>query len=106
MSAAPVSHWPPKSRPRGLLAAFSTFSVENRNPRPWWNPAIARMTAMPRVPRTSTYTPNSATRPMTLAPVMLSVVWMSRRTIVVIRMVVWLVASRPQSNQLFIRAVV
>ena len=40
------------------------------------------------------------TRPITLAPVMLSVVWIARRTIVIRRIVVWFVGSQFVSNQL------
>ena len=55
---------------------------------------------MPSVPRISTPTPNCATRPITFAPVMLSVVWIARRTSVISRTVVWLVGSQFVPNQL------
>ena len=58
------------------------------------------MIAIPSVPRISTPTPNCAMRPMTLAPVMLSVVWIARRTSVISRTVVWFVGSQFVPNQL------
>ena len=48
---------------------------------------MASTIAMPRVPRISTYTPNRATWPMTLAPVMFRVDWMVSRTSTTIRIV-------------------
>ena len=63
------------------------------------------MSAIPIVPTISTYTPNCATRPITCAPVMLSVVWIARRMITMIRIVQWSVGSRFQPNQLWVSAV-
>ena len=60
---------------------------------------------MPSVPRISTPTPNFATQPITLAPVMLSVVWIARRTSVISRTVVWFVGSQFVPNQLWESAV-
>ena len=57
--------------------------------------------AMPMVPRISTYTPAWATRPITFAPVMFTVVWMSSRTSVITRITAWLVGFRFQLNQFF-----
>jgi hypothetical protein len=59
---------------------------------------------MPRVPRISTPTPNFATQPITLAPVMLSVVWIARRARVTMRTVVWFVGSQSVPNQLWLSA--
>ena len=56
---------------------------------------------MPSVPRISTPTPNFATRPITLVPVMFSVVWIASRTSVISRTVVWFVASQFVPNQLW-----
>ena len=59
---------------------------------------------MPSVPTISTYTPNWAIRPITCAPVMFSMVWISRRTTVISKMVTWSVGSRFQPNQLWVSA--
>ena len=56
---------------------------------------------MPKVPTISTSTPNRATAPITWAPVMLRIVWISSRTTVIHRIVVWSVGSRFQPNQLW-----
>ena len=47
------------------------------------------MIAIPKVPTISTYTPNCATRPITWAPVMLRMVWISRSSTVIHRIVKW-----------------
>ena len=62
------------------------------------------MIAIPKVPTISTYTPNCATRPITWAPVMLRMVWIASRTSGDHRIVMWLVGSRFQPNQLCVSA--
>ena len=84
------------------MATWVTPWVLKRYPSPWWKPWMARITAMPRVPTISTNTPNRATVPITWAPVMLRMVWISSSTTVTSRTVLWSEASRFQPNQLWV----
>ena len=60
---------------------------------------MASTIAMPNVPRISTYTPICATRPMILAPMVFSVVWMASRPSVMTRMVPWPLALKFHPNR-------
>ena len=59
---------------------------------------------MPTVPTISTYTPNCATLPITVAPVMLSSVWITSSATVISRIDLWSVGSMFQPNQLCVSA--